>query len=106
MSKPVTYCGDDTPGHASRRCKECRRIVQANYRATAKEGGACSSCHIRLAVPHPPQHFYNVVQLPFSAVEWLENAALVFDEEAGEDRFTASEFIAWVRPDILRKGAA
>lgn len=106
MSTPVTYCGDDTPGHASRKCKECRRLVQANYRAKVKAGDACPSCRIRMSVPHPAQHFYNVIQLPYSAIEWLENAALVFDEEAGEQRFTAAEFIAWVRPDVVRKGAA
>jgi hypothetical protein len=85
MTASVTYCGDATPGHASRRCKECRRIVQATYRAKAKG---------------------EPVGLPESLMGWLETAAVEFDDISGEDRFTAAEFVAWLRPEIVKKAAA
>ena len=38
-----------------------------------------------------------------AAVKWLENAARVFDEYA-EERHTAYDFIAWLKPDLLGGG--
>lgn len=86
MSAPVSYCGDTSKGHASRRCRDCRRVVQANYRAKAKGD-------------------YSPVGLPESMVKWLEGIADEFDAISGGERFTAAEFVAWIRPEMVEKAA-
>lgn len=60
----------------------------------------CPSCRIRYA--HPPKalrDMYNPIALQKGTISWLENAARAFDGESDE-RFTAHEFIAWLKPDL------
>ena len=62
----------------------------------------CESCRIRYNVPPlQPRDDYNPLPMDSRTFSWFENAAKCFDEEAGEDRFTAAEFVAWLRPDIV-----
>ena len=63
----------------------------------------CESCRIRFQVPPvASKGMYNPLPLDSRTFCWFENAAKVFDEESGERRFTAAEFMAWVRPDVVR----
>ena len=60
----------------------------------------CPSCRIRwMYPPRALRDMYNPVALDKRTVAWLENAARVFDAES-ERRYTAEEFIAWVKPDL------
>ena len=60
----------------------------------------CVSCRMRERVdPTAAREFYNPVHLAPSTLSWIENAARVFDEESGE-KFSAAEFVAWMRPDL------
>jgi hypothetical protein len=62
----------------------------------------CESCRIRYNVPPlAGRDSYNPLPLDSRTFSWFENAAKVFDEEGGAERFTAAEFIAWLRPDIV-----
>ena len=62
----------------------------------------CPSCRMRFRVnPIKAREFYNPMTMDATAFQWIENAARVFDDEAGE-RFTAAEFVAWLRPDLVQ----
>lgn len=113
MSHPVQYCGNRSPKHAARNCRECKRIRMAVYRGKSLEEAragefakepVCRSCRMRWVVNPPTlKEFYNPVNLTPSQVKWLENAARVFDQESDE-KWTAEEFIAWLRPDVIGMG--
>ena len=60
----------------------------------------CASCRIRLTVPPAVRDSYNPLMLDLKGVKWLENAAREFDAMCDEHRYTAEEFIAWLRPDL------
>ena len=110
MTRRVQYCGDLSPSHAARNCRECKRIQMAVSRGkTLEEAKAsslakepvCRSCRVRFLVKPPQLHEdYNPVEMAAHSVRWLENAALAFDAESGDECFTASDFIAWLKPDI------
>ena len=66
----------------------------------------CPSCRMRYAVTPPAaRDSYNPMLMTAQEVQWLENAARLFDEIAEEDRYTAAEFVAWLRPDLNGKWA-
>ena len=65
----------------------------------------CESCRMRYRVnPPSAREFYNPLPLSPHTVQWIENAAKVFDLEA-DQRFTAAEFVAWMRPELVEKAA-
>lgn len=110
MSAPVQYCGNLSPKHAARNCRECKRIRMAIYRGKTKQEAlasdtakqpVCRSCRMRWTVnPSAITHLYNPINLTPSQVQWLENAARVFDQEADEP-WSAEEFVAWLKPDVI-----
>ena len=124
MKPRVNHCGSSEPGHKAKGCGECRKVYMRDHRARARvvvleaqvaelqaqlaaaaplERPICPSCKIRFRVnPEllPHRKGYNYWSINANAFKWLENAARFFDEEAGEQRFTAEEFVAWVRPDV------
>ena len=125
MSAPrVNYCGSTDPEHRGRDCRKCRVIYMRDLRARRRVGvleaqvkdlqdqlaatvplerPICPSCKVRFRVsPQLLAHRegYNNWTINANAFKWLENAARFFDSEAGERRFTAQEFVAWVRPDV------
>ena len=115
MSRPVSYCGDIRQTHAARRCLECKRIQQALHRGkTLEEAKAsslakqpvCRSCRMRYAVKPPPiRDTYGPIKLLPNQIRWLENAARVFVADSDpEDCWTAEDFIAWLKPDVLGMG--
>jgi hypothetical protein len=64
----------------------------------------CPSCRMRYQLPPPAaRDNYNPMLLLAKEVHWLENAARHFDEIAGEERFTAADFIDWLKPDLNGK---
>ena len=109
-------CGQE-PFHHVKACKECRRLYEAERRAKRHAEAqqrllqqapgpiqVCESCRMRYRIkPLEPQPYYNPWAISPRLFMWLENAARVFDQEAGEERFTASEFVSWCRPDVIRK---
>ena len=110
MTKNVQYCGNLSPKHAMRNCKECKRIYTALYRGKslaeaqaspiAKEP-VCRSCRMRWTVNQPAvRDTYNPINFSAAQYRWLENAARVFDQEADE-KWTAEEFVAWIKPDVI-----
>lgn len=69
--------------------------MSRNHRPT------CPSCEIRFRVEPPAiRDAYSPILLTAYEVMWLENAARFFDEVAGEDRFTAEQFVSWLKPDL------
>ena len=66
----------------------------------------CPSCKMRHRVPPPDAtEFYNPWPVSPQSFKWIENAARVFDRESDE-LFTASDFVAWIRPDCVGRDAA
>lgn len=66
----------------------------------------CPSCRMRYAVTPPAaRESYNPMLMTAKEVQWMENAARLFDAIAGEDRYTAAEFVAWLKPDLNGKWA-
>ena len=125
MSAPrVNYCGSEDPDHRGAKCRECRKVSMRDLRARKRvevleaqiqelqakldaavplERPICPSCRMRFRVSPEVLAFregYNNWTINANAFKWLENAARFFDSEAGERRFTAQEFVAWVRPDV------
>ena len=123
----MTLCGSDKP-HAIKSCKDCHRLHMRQIRdrqrtdeqrrqleaqrkraeqdeiLLAKFSKWCPSCQMRHRMkPLEPQPYYNPWAISPRLFMWIENAARVFDEEAGEEKFTAAEFVAWLRPDVIRK---
>ena len=71
-----------------------------------KQLGWCRSCRMRYAVTPPePRDTFGSWNVSPAAFTWIENAARVFDAESPQ-RFTAAEFVAWIRPDVVGKDAA
>jgi hypothetical protein len=108
MSHPTSHCGDTGPEHRSTKCRACRTILQANYRAR-KDGKAeydpkypvCRACRMRFTVEPPPlREMFGSTRVSSSTVRWLENAARAFDALSDGDCWTAEDFIAWIRPDM------
>ena len=120
----VNYCGSTDPEHRGRTCRDCRVIYMRDMRARKRvevleaqitelqaklaatvplERPICPSCKMRFRVSPEVLAFregYNNWTINANAFKWLENAARFFDSEAGDRRFTAQEFVAWVRPDV------
>jgi hypothetical protein len=82
------YCDSLIP-HASRSCLDCQRIVARIRRGQTLEE----------AKAPPIKEEYGPINIRGSAVDWLMNAARVFDAESPE-RFTAVEFMRWVKADL------
>jgi hypothetical protein len=60
----------------------------------------CPSCRVRYLIRVPaPRDLYGPLDINRGAYRWLENAAKVWDAQSDE-RFPASEFIAWLRFDL------
>lgn len=59
----------------------------------------CVCCRVRFRVTPMAVREYNAIHITPTAVHALEIAALYFDRESDE-RFTAIEFIHWLKPDV------
>ena len=71
----------------------------------------CPSCKIRYRIKPPEvRDWATPWQVSHRVYQWVENAARAFDEqaehEAPGERFTAAEFVAWIRPEVVGKDAA
>lgn len=123
MTDRVTLCGA-TPYHTVKACKECSRRYERARRDSkrseaelerlrkqrAERAGVdpapperltCPSCQVKFRVnPAPLRDHYNPWPIHPMLFMWIENAARVFDEES-EELFTAAEFVAWIRPDVV-----
>jgi hypothetical protein len=63
------------------------------------ERQVCPSCRVRFRVEPMRWREYNAVRITTRQLQALELAALHFDRESDE-RFTAIEFVRWIRPDV------
>ena len=91
-----SLCGNGY--HSQKDCADCQRKRYADYDAANPR---CSMCRMRFAVnPKGLTEFYNPLPLKGATVAWLENAARTFDAESDE-LYTAAEFLAWLKPDLL-----
>ena len=110
MTAKVNLCGHADPNLGARNCLNCKAISQARWRANTrppkipKGQPTCRTCRMRYAVKPPEtRDAYNPMLLTAKEVAWLENAARLFDQFAGDERFTAEEFMAWLKPDLNGK---
>lgn len=62
----------------------------------------CRSCKIRMRKAPLARDSYNPMLLNRRQVQWLENAARVFDADS-EELWTAEEFVSWLKPDLTGK---
>jgi hypothetical protein len=111
MTARTQYCGDISDEHRAGKCLACKRIWQRMQRgATLQEAQGpleptCRSCRIRFRVPPPAHDSYTPILLTAKEVHWLDNAARLFDHLAGDELFTAEEFLNWLKPDLNGKWA-
>ena len=99
--------------HATRECTECRTLQQQRWRAKKKAEEErkdplrrrCQTCRMHYKVdPAPIIKDYNPIDLNARDIKWIENAARVFDS-ASSQRFTAEEFVAWLKVDVTERAA-
>ena len=64
----------------------------------------CPTCKIRWRIPGSVRDF-NPRALSGNEVNWFVNAARTFDEMTNGERYTAEEFIQWLRPDLMRQSS-
>lgn len=63
----------------------------------------CRSCRIRYEVGVPEVQDFEPWKTTPHAFRWVENAARWFDLESRGRRFTASEFVDWIRPEVVTR---
>lgn len=95
-------CGSTDEAHTVRNCTECKTLYDKE-RSDRFASRICPSCKIRHSIPRAPVDVFAPLMLEAREIRWLENAARVFDEYS-EEPWSASEFIAWIRPDLTGKG--
>lgn len=74
-------------------------LPDAEHPHSAFRSRLCPSCLIRYTIRQPERH-YNARTTDRAEVEFWQQAAALFDEESDE-RFSASEFVAWALPDLI-----
>lgn len=95
----MNYCADPNP-HTVRDCRECKRIATELWRG--RKQPVCRSCGMRVEVEAPDAKDYaSPWRISHQLFRWIENAARTFDQESGGRRFTASDFVDWIRPDVV-----
>ena len=66
-----------------------------------KRESMCPSCRIRWQLRHAaPHEMYSPWRIDIKLFKWIENAARNFDAESDE-KFTATEFVAWIKPEVV-----
>ena len=63
----------------------------------------CPSCRIRYQLrPIVPGGIHQSWQVSAGLFRWIENAARIFDAETdAADCWSASDFIEWIKPDVV-----
>ena len=84
-------------GQCSRQAREGTEFCTYHLPDRDSDARICPSCRIRRRVAGPGE--YTALPITNTQYRILEKAALQFDEQAPE-RFTAEEFVAWLRFDI------
>ena len=109
-------CGSNDPAHRSSECDACARIYRKRSRERGthisahhpddlteeQRGNMCPSCRVRYLRNPEYREMPSAWQVKTATFRWIEARAAEFDADTlpGE-HWTASDFVAWIKPEVV-----